>query len=269
MEEILNSESGDTRTACLRIHEEFEQMEIEESTRVAGTPIEIERDESSLLSRSERQGVIIMLKRPVQELIGYPEVTEQVSNEASLKEVSKVARQVLNAVNGGRIKVGNQNAKFSFKAFVLTPAELEYWTARSEYEKLEHILIDRVEGACHEWTPLLNMTEEALARISDEGVRARIRVEAMARRREWQDMQDVCRGLFQRRAEQFNTDQGVIHAPGLVNDPGVAVGRNRTVVFSDADMNTIRVSQLSKYKVGELKNFLLSIQQAQVELRVS
>jgi hypothetical protein len=180
---FLNSEQGDARTVCLRLHEEFEQMEIEESSRVSGIPVgEFERDPSSVCR--ERQGLIIMLKEPVQTLIGIPQVMGQVSNESAIKEVSKVANQVLHAVSGGRIKVGGPDAKFSFKAFVLTPAELHYWNERASPEELRRFLRERVEDASQEWTPMLPITEEALARISDEAVRYRVRVEAEARRTE-------------------------------------------------------------------------------------
>jgi hypothetical protein len=145
---------------------------------------------------------------------------------------------------------------------VLTPDEFQYWNDRTSPDELRLILQERVSEACHEWTPLLPMTEEALGKITDEHVRARVRVQAEARRQEWQDMQDVCRGLFRRRAEQFDVNQGVIHAPGLVNDPAVAAARNRTVEFSEAESNAMRASQLTKYKVLELRNFLISIEQA-------
>jgi hypothetical protein len=96
----VNREHGDMRTAILSMHEEFEQMEIAEMSRVSGISGGAMVD-NTLQVRRERQGLIIMLKAPMQELIGIPQVMEQASNETAIKAVSKVANQIIHAVKGG------------------------------------------------------------------------------------------------------------------------------------------------------------------------
>jgi hypothetical protein len=56
---------------------------------------------------------------------------EMTGYKNEIKLLVKVASQMMRAVNGGRIKIASTSTKFSFKAYVLTRSEHEFWRDRS------------------------------------------------------------------------------------------------------------------------------------------
>jgi hypothetical protein len=117
-------------------------------------------------------------------------------------------------------------------------------------------LRQRMEEAL-EWTPLLNMTPELLENLRDPLLQARLQANERSRVDAYDAMVSECDVFLKRREEVYREGQGIIHAPGMINNPAMRQPAASLSPLSD-DNQRVKDSGFLRYLVSTLKAFLLS-----------
>jgi hypothetical protein len=102
------------------------------------------------------------------------------------------------------------------------------------------------------------MTPVLLANLRDPIVQARLQANERSRIDAYDAMVSECEMLLKRREEVYREGQGIVNAPGMINNPAMRQAAASHSQLSDVDTQRVKDSGLLKYLVSTLKAFLLS-----------